>query len=261
MSAWVLVPSLVSLRSEFNAIAPSRDKGADGSIGDIAHTSSSDHTPDEDSYVLRDHDADSKNEVHALDIDSTGPWPSGRSFRSIVMTVIANERNKWLDETDRCRLKYVIFDRKIYSQSSDFEPRNYSGSDPHTNHAHFSGRYETACENDTRPWGVVIQKPETPAKPKEWDDMASKAEVTEAVIDALEKRRPYFLTRISDRGWSDLSVDGKLDYILEALVAGALVDLDGDGLPKESGSLQSALSDLRAELAEIKALLAPPTTK
>lgn len=149
-----LVASLAGLRSEFNAVAPERDKGSDGWISDSNHSPSSDHTPDEDSNVLRDHDADSKNEVHAVDIDSTGPWPAGVSFKSLVMKVIEGEKAKWLDPDDMCRLNYVIFDRKIYDKDDDFEPRDYAGSDPHTGHAHFSARYETAAENDTRPWGV-----------------------------------------------------------------------------------------------------------
>jgi hypothetical protein len=153
--SWELVRCLVSLRDEFNALAPGRDTGADGSIGDSAHTSASDHTPDEDSNVLRDHDADHKNEVHALDIDSTGPWPGGRTFGSIVSTIIAGERAKWLDDDDVCRLQNVIFNRKIYSRSWDFEARDYPGSDPHTNHAHFSSRYDSGPESDTRPWGVL----------------------------------------------------------------------------------------------------------
>lgn len=156
--AWELVRSLVALRNEFNVLAPGRDKGADGSIGDSAHTSRSDHTPDEDSRYLRDHDADDKNEVHALDIDSTGPWPE--RFHTIVMRIIAGERAKWQDPNDVCRLEYVIWDRKIYSRSNNFEARDYAGSDPHTNHAHYSGRYLTASENDTRPWGVLPLAPE-----------------------------------------------------------------------------------------------------
>lgn len=156
--AWELVRSLVALRNEFNVLAPGRDEGADGSIGDSAHTSRSDHAPDEDSRYLRDHDADSKNEVHALDIDSSGPWPE--RFHTIVMRIIAGERAKWLDPNDVCRLEYVIWDRKIYSRSNNFYPRDYAGSDPHTNHAHYSGRYLTASENDTRPWGVLPLAPE-----------------------------------------------------------------------------------------------------
>jgi len=154
MSDWVVVPCLLALRDEFNALAPSRDKGADGTIGDSAHTSSSDHTPDEDSDVLRDHDADDKNEVHALDIDSTGPWPAGRTFHEICMEIIRREKIKWLDANDKCRLNYMIHDGYIYDKDNDFEPVKYNGSDQHTNHAHFSSRYETSCENDTRPWGV-----------------------------------------------------------------------------------------------------------
>jgi hypothetical protein len=183
MAAWTLVPCLVQLRTEFNAIAPNRDKGADGSIGDSNHTSASDHTPDEDSRVLRDHDADTKNEVHALDIDSSGPWPAGRSFKQIVLDVIAGERAKWRDPDDMCRLNYVIFDRKIYDKDSDFQPRDYRGSDPHTNHAHFSARYETRAEADTRPWGV------------EEDDMPTAEEIAKAVwaypvTDFADKPKP-----------------------------------------------------------------------
>jgi len=152
MSSWVVVPCLLTLRDEFNYVSPNRDKGADGTIGDSAHTSSSDHTPDEDSDVLRSKDADSKNEVHGLDIDSTGPWPW--SFDSKIKAIVAQERSRWLDPNDVCRLQNVIWNGKIASVSWDFEWRDYDGSDPHTNHAHFSARYLTQAENDTRPWGV-----------------------------------------------------------------------------------------------------------
>src|SRR5574343_794894 len=101
MSAWVCVACLLALRDEINTIAPKRDKGADGTIGDSAHTSTSDHAPDEDSDYLRDHDADSKNEVHALDIDSTGPWPAGRSFDSIIRGIVAREKAEYNHPTTR----------------------------------------------------------------------------------------------------------------------------------------------------------------
>lgn len=181
MAAWTLIDSLAKLRAEFNTLAPNRDKGADGAIGDSSHTSSSDHTPDEDSRVLRDHDGDDKNEVHALDVDSDGPWPGAgtqkQRFHAINMRIIAGEKAKWQSATDKCRLNYMIWDRKIYDKDNDFEPRNYTGSDPHTNHAHFSGRYETACENDTRPWGVLPTQ--------EWSDMATKDEIKAALREVL----------------------------------------------------------------------------
>jgi len=156
MSAWVTIDCLLALRSEVNYISPNRDKGADGTIGDSSHDSGSDHTPDEDSDKLRGKDADSNNEVHALDIDSSGPWPGSgtqkQRFHAIVMNIIAGEKKKWLSKDDKCRLRYVIWDRKIYHIDNDFEPEPYTLDDPHTNHAHFSGRYETSCERDTRPF-------------------------------------------------------------------------------------------------------------
>jgi glycosidase len=137
----VLVPCLVTLRAEFNALNPERDKGADGWIGDAAHQSRpSDHNPD------------SAGRVHAVDIDSTGPWPD-HSFHTYVTNIIADERDKWLDPNDICRLEYVIWDHEIYSRTNDFEPRDYTrSSDPHTNHAHFSARKLDHARADTRPF-------------------------------------------------------------------------------------------------------------
>jgi hypothetical protein len=246
VSGWVLIPCLVNLRAEFNALAPDRDKGADGSVGDSSHKSSSDHSPDEDSWVLRDHDGDSKNEVHALDIDSSGPWPGSgthkQRFHRLVMKIITGEKVKWRSATDRCRLNYVIWDGYIYDKDDDFAGVRYTGSNPHTNHAHFSGRYETGCENDGRPWGVYV-KPE----PEQEDD------VSEAdVIAALEKPRPYKLARIKDRGWAEISLSHKVDYIFEALVANGLVAADPDGVVDDAGSVQSRLARIEAALGRLE---------
>jgi len=153
VSDWILVPCLVGLRTEFNIVAPGRRKGADGAIGDGAHTSSSDHTPDEDSNVLRGRDADSKNEVHALDIDSAGPWPGGPAwFDAAIKGIVARHKDGRDD-----RLQYVIWNRKIANRDIDnWRWRTYTGTaDPHTNHAHFSARYTTAQESDTSPWGLL----------------------------------------------------------------------------------------------------------
>ena len=44
--------------------------------------------------------------------------------------------------------------RRIASRSWGWTWRDYTEDDPHINHAHFSARYTTAQEADTRPWGV-----------------------------------------------------------------------------------------------------------
>jgi hypothetical protein len=72
MASWILVPCLVSLRTEFNRLSPGRDKASDGSIGDAAHQKEpSDHNPDDTPGVATPYtDADNIPEVHAIDVDN-----------------------------------------------------------------------------------------------------------------------------------------------------------------------------------------------
>lgn len=149
MASWVLVPCLGALRTEVNRLAPGRDQRSDGSVGDLAHQdSSSDHNPDETGETPYE-DADSTNEVHAIDLDASGPWPAGWSMERIVQTVVMRHRNG-LDD----RLQNVIYKRRIWSRSWGWTQRAYTGKNAHTEHAHFSARYTTAQERDTRWWGI-----------------------------------------------------------------------------------------------------------
>ena len=149
MASWILVPCLVALRTEVNRLAPGRDRTSDGSIGDSAHsTSSSDHNPDETGNTPYE-DADSRNEVHAIDVDKDLRKP-GWSMQKCVEIIVVRHR------TGRDnRLQNVIYNRRIWSRSWGWTARAYTGSNPHDKHAHFSSRYTTAQENDTRPWGLL----------------------------------------------------------------------------------------------------------
>lgn len=132
-----LVEPLVQLRTEFNAVSPKRDKGADGWIGDAAHQGE-----------VSDHNPDSQGRVLALDIDSTGPWP--KSFDSYVQAIVARQKAGFDN-----RLEYVIWDRHIASRNSHWEWKTYTGSsDPHTGHAHFSARHDHTGQGDGSAWGV-----------------------------------------------------------------------------------------------------------
>jgi hypothetical protein len=143
MAGWTLVPCLSSLRAEFNALAPDRDKASDGSIGDAAHSASvSDHNPAAD------------GQVHAIDVDDDlrrAGWDMARAVQIIVT------RHRYGADD---RLQNVIYKApgqgsKIWSRSWGWTARAYTGSNPHDKHAHFSARYTTAQENDTRPWGLL----------------------------------------------------------------------------------------------------------
>jgi len=162
--SWVLVPCLVALREEFNRVSPTRDKASDGSIGDAAHAQdSSDHNPDETGKTPFT-DSDAVNEVHAIDIDDSGPWPAPGWFDAKVEAI----RRAHAEGRD-VRLQNIIRNGRIASRSWGWAWRPYTGANPHDKHAHFSARYTTEQENDTRPWGVAP----TPAPPPEEDDMAT----------------------------------------------------------------------------------------
>lgn len=156
MSNWEVVPCLLTLRNEYNYVSPRRDKGADGTIADSEHSKASDHYADEDSSILRSKDADKENEVHALDVDSAGPWPTETWFEGSVEKV----RLQQIKDRDNCRLEYIILNGRICSRTKGWVWRPYDGKDKHFNHAHFSARYLTRTEKDTRPWGVANKKEE-----------------------------------------------------------------------------------------------------
>lgn len=239
MSNWVVVPCLLCLRAEFNLVSPKRDKGADGTIGDSNHESTSDHSADEDSTALKDKDADKVNEVHALDIDSTGPWPDkkpgnvkGSWFDKKIHAIIAEEKRRWLDPNDMCRLNYVIWNGFIYDKDEDFRAVAYHGADPHTNHAHFSARYKTRAENDKRPWGVSEEEMLS-SEDKTWlaaeiDKAATKAATKAAelvwatkITDYADKKnKPQRqLTAAVWEGYSDGRENSTRDAIVAALAS------------------------------------------
>jgi hypothetical protein len=149
MASWILVPCLVSLRNEFNALAPGRDKASDGSIGDSAHAQSpSDHNPDETGSTPYE-DADNVNEVHAIDVDSD-LRRSGWNMQKAVEIIVIRHRQGRDD-----RLQNVIYNRRIWSRQWGWTARVYTGANAHTQHAHFSARYTTAQESSTRAWGLL----------------------------------------------------------------------------------------------------------
>lgn len=138
MTAPFLINCLKYLRAEFDMVGPDRDKGADGWIGDTAHQGrTSDHNPDALGRVL------------AIDIDVTGPWSAGTTLGTYVSFIVAR-----CVSGQETRLEYVIFNRLIYSRTSGWKAEKYAGADPHTGHAHFSGRHDHTGQNSAASWAL-----------------------------------------------------------------------------------------------------------
>lgn len=125
--AWRLAKSLETLRAQINKMAPNRDKGWDGTIGDVAHQlRKSDHNPDPDGAV------------RAMDITHD---PAGG--------VNAGQLAEALRASGDKRISYIIWNQKIWNPSISNAWRPNKG---HTKHVHVSvirGRHD-----DAAPWNL-----------------------------------------------------------------------------------------------------------
>lgn len=262
-ASWILVPCLVTLRGEFNRVAPNRDKGADGSVGDTTHAgSSSDHNPDETGNTPTE-DPDRINEVHAIDVDSSGPWPDGKGgeaggwFDRQILAIAAREKVEYESATLVGRLQNIIWRGRIISRSWGWsEWRAYTGPSRHFDHAHLSARYLASTESDTRPWGVA-----------EEDDMPTAEEIAKAVwahqlvdgYDPTVKKSAGAYQRFSPSKADVRAVGAQVaalaakDVVDEPALAAALAPILAAALPPDQPvtgeQLQAAILGALRELA------------
>lgn len=145
MTAPILTPALVALRHGFDVASPGRDRTTDGWIGNAAHQLEvSGHNPDDTPGVRAEYsDSDSIPEVRAIDVDVD--LRASFTMQDVINRIL-------LTPNDLRRLRYIIFNRTIWSRNGGWVGNTYSGTDPHTNHAHFSG--DPLTDNDSSPWSV-----------------------------------------------------------------------------------------------------------
>jgi hypothetical protein len=182
MADWVLIPCLKALFAEFDHIAPGRDKASDGSIGDTAHQQeTSDHNPDETGSVPI-HDSDHVNEVHAIDVDNNLN-ESDLTMEKVVQFLLGRCRSG-----AEKRLRYIIYNRRIWSASSGWVQKTYTGKSPHTEHAHLSASYNSNHEADTSSWRLEDIPVALTAADKVWilDAIRSNSTTAAGVRSAIE---------------------------------------------------------------------------
>lgn len=114
---WKLAPCLVAMVDEADELAPNRQRKADGSIGDRAHSRRKSHHNPAGGYV------------DALDLTHS-PAHGFDCHQRVAQMVAARD----------ARIEYVIFDRQIWRAygNSAWTGRPYSGSNPHRHHMHVS---------------------------------------------------------------------------------------------------------------------------
>lgn len=139
----MLTLGMKNLGNQFNAAFPNRDGASDGAIGDYAHSQEdSGHNPDDTSRnnAEWDGDSDNKSEVRAIDVDDDLNDPE------VTMQDVIDHMRKLPDLYKVIR--YMIYNKKIYKASNNFAAETYTGVSAHTEHAHFSGAYSDASDDN-----------------------------------------------------------------------------------------------------------------
>lgn len=149
--AWVLTRGLTTVRAEFNAVFPGRDKTSDGSVGDLAHqTSLSGHNPDRTGRA-EFKDGDALDEVRAIDVDRDLVPGSATDWMELVVQLLVRKARAG----GYIPFRYIIYKRRIWSRTDGWKTRAYNGANPHDKHAHFSGDYTQTADNWTGSLGLV----------------------------------------------------------------------------------------------------------
>jgi hypothetical protein len=210
--AWVVTASLGRLMADFRTTFPAKSRASDGTIGDTAHQAeTSGHNPDDTPGSKAEYsDADSKPEVRAIDVDNTLHDPRGVTMEQVVQRLLSTP-------ADRDRLMYVIYFRRIWRKKNSWRQEAYTGSSPHTEHAHFSG--DPDADENAAPWTSVLSF---------GDDMASAAEINAS-------RNSFAITQLQEK---------------YTVIAG---DVDG-GKPQEvTSALAAAIKRIDATVAALAA--------
>lgn len=193
MTDWVLLPSLKQLFAEFDRIAPSRDHASDGSIGNAAHMQEvSDHNRDDtpgSKAAYNDHDG--KPEVRAIDVDNTLRI-TVEGFSDPMEGVVQYVLKRCRSGAEK-RLEYIIYNRRIWTRSSSWVQKAYTGASPHTEHAHFSARHDGAYDNKIQSWTLEEVPVALTAADKTW--------LTNTIAVQV-KAQLAADTTISETGWS-----------------------------------------------------------
>jgi hypothetical protein len=131
---WRIAKSLEVLRKQINETLPKRSKVADGSIGDAAHASrSSDHNP----WIK-----DGKIGVVTA-LDFTHDPTNGLDCNALADALKASGDP---------RIKYLIWNKRIWNPSVSPKWRPYSGANAHNKHLHISVKADKARFDDPKPW-------------------------------------------------------------------------------------------------------------
>lgn len=226
--SWYEVPCGLELLSEFNTIAPDRDHASDGTIGDAAHQAEhSDHNPDREGAV------------RALDVDNTFNQ-SGLSMEMIVQYLLARCRAGYEQ-----RITYIIYNRRIWEQDNGWRERTYTGSSPHTEHAHFSFSHNDRLANSRAPFYLEDIPVSLTQSDREWIANTIAAAFTdrdttglvETTVghDVLSQQVPDYTQSGTPQAAFYVAFDNLVKVVMNLKASIAVIENDVEGLAHPHG--------------------------
>lgn len=235
--AWRAVNSILVLRDQVDALAPNRAKGADGTVCDENHPTTSDHCPH---YVA----GLGANMVTALDLTHD---PDG-GFNSYLF---AEDLRKYRDP----RIKYVISNEEMFSsyatsQYPAWTWRPYSGADLHTNHVHVSVLDAVISDTKTA-WRLDMEQSEQLL----YKTMYARRDVGNVITDLANERDWWFEADGGTAATGRPSTNSRR-VLLYQRVADTTKDVAE--LKARQVALDARLVDLSAKLDQILAKLGQP---
>lgn len=146
---WRTAKSLKMLQDQLNKNFPDRSKKSDGTIGDKNHCPNDDGSGSSD-HCLNITDGDFRI-VTAYDATHD---PDNGCDMNVVVESIRSDRDS--------RIKYIIWNKRICSSkkiggADPWQWRDYTRSNPHTKHAHFSVLPEKENYDDESSWNIGQQ--------------------------------------------------------------------------------------------------------
>jgi hypothetical protein len=104
------------------------------------------------------------------------------------------------------RLRYIIFNRRIWEAADGWVQTPYIGGNPHDKHAHFSASYETKHEASTASWHLEEIPVALTEADKKW--LSGQIDAVEARIkaDALARVDDFLAVKTGDKAHAGRTV-------------------------------------------------------
>lgn len=133
---WRIAKAVEKLFVQLNTSFPDRSRVSDGAKGDAAHAArTSDHNP----WVRDDKGV---GVVTARDFTHDHEHMDAGK----LLGALLKSRDK--------RIKYIIYDRRIYNCKDGFKARPYNGANAHRHHLHLSVKSDPAFYDDISAWDL-----------------------------------------------------------------------------------------------------------